>query len=52
MMVDGRHHGECQHHQRYVAMPSMPRAGFIVIEAKFILGGFKTILDRPAVPFD
>ena len=31
-----------------MAMPAMPGAGLVVIEAEFILGGLKTILDGPA----
>ena len=40
-MTDSGHRGEGEHDQRHVAMPAMPRAGFIVIEPKFILGGLK-----------
>jgi hypothetical protein len=29
-----------------MAMPAMPGAGLAVIEAEFILGGLKTILER------
>ena len=35
-MTDSGHHGEGEHDQRDMAMPAMPRAGFIVIEPKFI----------------
>src|SRR5215467_1614992 len=34
-----------------MAMPAMPGAGLVVIEAEFILGGLKTILDGPAMAF-
>jgi hypothetical protein len=51
-MTDSGHHCEGEHHQRDVAMPAMPRAGFIVIEPKFILGGLKAVFDRPAASFD
>src|SRR6516225_6683616 len=34
-----------------MAMPAMPGAGLVVIEAKFILGSLKTILDGPAMTF-
>jgi hypothetical protein len=30
----------------------MPGAGFVVIEAEFVLGGFETVLDGPAMSFD
>src|SRR6516162_6228057 len=34
-----------------MAMPAMPGAGLVVIEAEFILGSLKTILDGPAMAF-
>ncbi len=37
--------------QRDMAMPAMPGAGFVVIEAEFVLGGLEAVLDRPAMPF-
>ena len=51
-MTDDGHHGEGQHHERDVTVPSMPRAGLVVIEAKFVLRGLEAILDRPAVSLD
>ena len=33
-------------------MPVMPRPGSVVVEAEFVLGGFKAIFDRPAMAFD
>ena len=51
-MADHGHHGEDQHDQRHVAMPSVPRAGFIVIEAKLVLRGLEAVLDCPAMSLD
>jgi hypothetical protein len=33
-------------------MPSVPRAGFIVIEAKLVLRGLEAVLDCPAMSLD
>ena len=33
-------------------MPAIPRAGFVVVEAELILGGFEAVFDRPATAFD
>ncbi len=52
VVTDGGQHGERQHHQRDVAVPAVPRAALVVIEAELGLGGFKAILDRPALTFD
>src|SRR5450755_1995442 len=52
MMADHRHHGEGEHHQGHVAMPAMPGSALIVIEPELVLGGLKTVLDRPAMAFD
>ena len=46
------HHSEGEHDERDVAMPSMPGAGLVMIEAQFILGRLETILDRPAMSLD
>ena len=35
-----------------MTVPAMPRAGFVMIEAELVLGGFEAVLDGPAVPFD
>ena len=35
-----------------MAVPAMPGAGFVVIEAELVLGGFEAVLDGPAVPFN
>src|SRR5487761_1775469 len=51
-MPDGGHHGEGEHDQRHMPMPAMPRAGLVVIEAEFVLGGFKAVFDGPAMAFD
>src|ERR1700681_4229449 len=52
MMADHRHHGKGEHHHGPVAMPAMPGSALVVIEAELVLGGFKTVLDRPAMAFD
>jgi Acetyltransferase (GNAT) domain len=51
-MADRRHHGEGEHHHRYVAMPAMPGSALVVIEPELVFGGLKTVLDRPAMAFD
>ena len=52
MMPDRGHHGEGEHDERDVTMPTVPGARFIVVEPEFVLGRFETILDRPAMSFD
>ena len=37
---------------RYMAVPAMPGAGLVVVEAKLVLGGLETVLDRPVMAFD
>ena len=49
---DRGHHGEGQHDERDVAMPAVPGAGLVVIEAELVLGRLEAVLDRPAVSFD
>ena len=51
-MADHRHHGEGEHHYRYVAMPAMPGSALIVIQPELVFGGLKTVLDGPAMAFD
>jgi len=51
-MPDRRHHGEGEHDERHVAMPAMPGAGFVMIEAQLVLGRLEAVLDRPAMSFD
>ena len=51
-MADHRHHGEGEHHKRNVAMPAMPGSALVVIESELVLGGLKTVLDRPPMAFD
>jgi len=51
-MADNGHHGEGEHDQRDMTVPAMPGAGFVVIETEFVLGGFETVLDGPAMAFD
>src|SRR6516162_6912644 len=50
-MTDDSHHGEGEHDEGDVAVPAMPGAGLVMIEAEFILGSLKTILDSPAMTF-
>ena len=52
LMLDGSHHGKCEHDERDVTMPAMPRSGFVVVEPELVLGSLKVVLDRPAVAFD
>ena len=51
-VTDRRHHGERQHDERDVAMPSVPGAGLVVIEPEFVFGGLEAALDGPASPLD
>ena len=51
-MPDGSHHGEGEHDQRHMPVPAMPGTGLVVIEAEFVLGGFKAFFDGPAMAFD
>ncbi len=51
-MPDGGHHGESEHDKRHVAVPAMPGAGFVVVEAKFVLGGLEAVLNGPTLAFD
>ena len=50
-MTDDSHHGEGEHDERDMAVPAMPGARLVMIEAEFILGSLKTILDSPAMTF-
>ena len=50
-MTDRRHHGESQHDQRDMTVPPVPGSGLIVIETKFVFGGFEAIFDGPAAAF-
>src|SRR5258705_5778024 len=51
-MADGGHHGEGEHDERHMPMPSVPGACFIMVEAQFVLGRLEAVLDRPAVALD
>jgi len=51
-MADRGHHGEGEHHQGHVAMPTMPGSALVVVEAELVLRGLKTVLDRPPAAFD
>jgi hypothetical protein len=50
-MADDSHHGKSQHDERYVAVAAVPGAGFVMIEAEFVLGGLEAVLDGPAMAF-
>ena len=52
LMLDGSHHGKCEHDERDVTMPAIPRSSFVVVELELVLGSLKAVLDRPAVAFD
>ena len=51
-MPDRGHHGEGQHDERDVAVPSMPGAGFVMIKAQFVFRCLETVLDGPAAAFN
>ena len=51
-LPDHRHHGEGKHHKRDMTVPAMPRPGFIMVHAKFVLCGLEAVFDRPAMSFD
>ena len=51
-MSDHGHHGEGEHHQGHVTMPTMPGSALVVIEPELVFGGLKTVLDRPPMAFD
>ena len=50
-MTDDGHHGKGEHDHRDMPVPAVPRAGFVVIETEFVLGGFEAVLDGPAMTF-
>ena len=50
-MADRGHHGEGEHDQRDMTVPTVPGAGLVVVEAEFILRRLETILNCPAVTF-
>src|ERR1700730_10190201 len=50
-MADDSHHGEGERDEGDMAVPAMPGTGLVMIEAEFILGSLKTILDSPAMTF-
>ena len=53
LMLDGSHHGKCEHDERDVTMPAMPGSGFVVVEPELVFGCLVACsLDRPAVAFD
>ena len=50
--ADRSHHRESEHDERHVTPPAVPGARLVVIEAEFVLGGFKAVFDRPAMALD
>ena len=52
VMSDRGGHGEGQHDQGDVAMPAVPGAGLVVVEAELVFSGLEAVLDGPAVAFD
>src|ERR1700732_1665632 len=44
LMLDGSHHGKCEHDERDVTMPAMPRSGFVVVEPELVLGMLSDIV--------
>ena len=51
-MTDRGQHGEGEHDQRDVTMPTVPGAGFVMIKPEFVRRCLEAILDRPAMAFD
>ena len=50
-MTDRGHHGESEHDERDVAMPSMPGAGLVMIEAQLVFRRLEAVFDGPAAAF-
>lgn len=48
-IADHSHHCECEHHEGDIATPAIPRAGLVVMEAEFVLGGLEVIFNCPTV---
>src|SRR5947209_18574304 len=44
----GHQESEGEHGQRDVAIPAVPGANLVVVQADFLLGDFEAFLDRPA----
>jgi hypothetical protein len=51
-MADHCHYCESQHHQRHVAVPTVPGPVFVVRQAELVLGGLEAVLDGPAMSLD
>ena len=51
-MSDRGHHGEGEHHQGHMTVPTMPGSALVVIEPELVFRGFKAVLDRPSMAFD
>jgi len=51
-MTDRGHHGEGQHHERDMAMPSVPGTGLVVVEPQFVFCGLEAVFNRPTVTLD
>lgn len=52
MLADDGRHGEGRHDQGNMAVPAVPRADLVVIEAGCVIRGLDPVLDRPSVAFD
>ncbi len=52
VVADRRHRGERQHHQGNLAVPAVPGAALVVVEAERVLGGLEAALDRPTLALD
>ena len=51
-MSDRRHHGEGEHRQGNVTMPTMPGSALVMIEPELVFRRLKAVLDRPSMAFD
>ena len=51
-MTDGGHNGKSQHDERDVAVPAMPRSGFVMIKTKFVLGSLEAVFNGPTTAFN
>lgn len=49
--AEGRQHGEGRHDEREVPVPTMSQTGFVVIDAKLVLGRLEIVHYGPAMPF-
>ena len=52
MSADDGRHDEGRHDQGNMAVPAVPRARLVVVEAKLVLRGLETVPGRPSAPLD